>query len=262
MTFSIIGTGNIAWFFGNRLVTGRHHCTGVYARNKKAALALSEALLADHYGGVADMEDGEADVCILAVSDIAITKVAAQLSFKQTMLLHTAGAAGLDTITTAKDRAVLWPVYSILKNNPPDHRNIPCAWEASSEKAKRCVLAMGHAISDVLFEAKYEQRKWLHLSAVIGNNFINHLLAICEQLCTDNNLPFSVLMPIIEQTFDRIRHSSAQVLQTGPAIRHDDTTIEQQVKLLEKHPQWQKIYEAITNSIQDNNLQKQEKIAR
>ena len=23
MTFSIIGTGNIAWFFGNRLLTGR-----------------------------------------------------------------------------------------------------------------------------------------------------------------------------------------------------------------------------------------------
>ncbi len=259
MTFSIIGTGNIAWFFGNRLMTARHHCVGVYSRNKDAAHKLAEALLADKFGSIADIEDGEADICILAVSDTAINTVAAQLSFQQTMLLHSAGAVDLDSITTTKDYAVLWPVYSILKNNLPNHRNIPCAWEASSEKAKKCVLAMGHAISDVLFEAKYEQRKWLHLSAVISNNFINHLLAISEQICADNDLPFSVLLPIIEQTFDRVKNSSARQLQTGPAIRHDNNTVDKQIRLLQDHPQWQKVYKAITGSIQ-NNMEEQDEI--
>lgn len=251
MTFSIIGTGNIAWFFGNRIVTARHHCRGVYARNTDAAQQLAEALLSDKWGTIDDIEDGDADVCFLAVSDAAISEVAAQLSLKKTVLIHTAGAIGLDTTKAgAKERAVLWPVYSILRHNPPDHRNIPCAWEASSDKAQRYVLSLGHAITDILFEAKYEQRKWLHLSAVISNNFINHLLAICEQICNENQLPFSTIVPIIEQTFERIKQTSPQQLQTGPAVRHDTNTINNQLALLSQHAQWQKVYEAITESIQ------------
>jgi predicted short-subunit dehydrogenase-like oxidoreductase (DUF2520 family) len=251
MTFSIIGTGNIAYFFGNRLVTGRHHCTGVYARDNEAARKLAETLLSDTYGSIEDIADSEADVCFLAVSDTAITKIAAQLSFDHTVLAHTAGAVSIDDIEpAANDRAVLWPVYSILKNNPPDHRNIPCAWEASSDKASRYIQSIGHAITDVLFEAKYEQRKWLHLSAVISNNFINHLLAICEKICIENNLPFSVMEPIIEQTFERVKHASPGNLQTGPAIRHDSSTIGNQLALLNNHPEWQSIYKTITASIE------------
>jgi predicted short-subunit dehydrogenase-like oxidoreductase (DUF2520 family) len=252
MTFSIIGTGNIAWFFGNRIVTARHRCTGVYARDKEAAQKLSEALLSDKYGGISEIEDGDADICFLAVSDTAIAEVAEELSFKKTVLVHTAGALSLDSIkSAAKDRAVLWPIYSILRNTPPNHRNIPCAWEASTDKAQKYLLSIGHAITDMLFEAKYDQRKWLHLSAVISNNFTNHLMSVCEQVCTEHGLPFSTLTPIIEQTFERIRQSSPQNLQTGPAIRHDTNTINEQINLLSKHPRWQKIYEAITASIQN-----------
>ncbi len=251
MTYSIIGTGNIACFLGNRLVTGQHHCAGVYSRNPTAAAALAEALLADKSGTIEDVTDEDADICFLAVSDGAIKEVARQLTFDNTVLVHTAGAVAIESIAPAASHAaVLWPVYSILKNNLPDHRDIPCAWEASTDKARRYVLETGHAVTDVLFEAKYEQRKWLHLSAVISNNFINHLMAICEQVCTDNNLPFSTLMPIIEQTFERIKHTSPLHAQTGPAIRRDSTTIDRQMALLEKHPQWQKVYEAITASIQ------------
>ena len=254
MTFSIIGTGNIAWFLGQRLVSRRHHCAGVYSRNKVAAEELAQALIANKTGYITDMQDGDADICFLAVSDTAIEKVASQLSFKETMLVHTAGAVALETIKPAAgDCAVLWPVYSILKNSLPDHRNIPCAWEASTPKAERYIQSIGHAITDVLFEAKYEQRKWLHLSAVISNNFINHLMAICEQVCAENNLPFSTLVPIIEQTFDRIKHASPKTLQTGPAIRNDAMTINNQLALLSNHPHWQKVYEAITASIQTPN---------
>lgn len=251
MTFSIIGTGNIAWFFGNRLVAGRHRCVGVYARDVVKAQELSEALLSDKFGNISDINDDEADVCIMAVSDSAVGEIAKTISLDKTVLVHTAGAVDMDAIKlAATERAVFWPVYSILRSNFPDHRNIPCAWEASSEKAKRILLNMGHAITEELFEAKYDQRKWLHLSAVIGNNFINHLLGICEQICTENELPATALQPIINQTFERAKQTSPLLLQTGPAVRHDTATIDAQLALLQQHPQWQKVYEAITQSIQ------------
>ena len=141
MTFSIVGTGNIAWFLGTRLVTAGHDCVGIYSRNITAAQSLAEALLSKSYGAVTDIKDGVADVCFLAVSDTAITQAASLLSFKQTVLVHTAGAVALDEIKiAANDRAVFWPVYSILRHNLPVHRNIPCAWEASSKKAE-CIFS-------------------------------------------------------------------------------------------------------------------------
>jgi len=251
MNFSIIGTGNIAWFFGSRLVAGRHKCTGIYARNLDSAQTLAEALMCETYDDITEIRDGDADVCFLAVSDAAIVPIAAKLNFRKTILVHTAGAVDIESIkSAAKDRAVLWPVYSILKNNPPAHRNIPCAWEASTERAARILQGMAHAITDNMFEAKYEQRKWMHLAAVMSNNFITHLVAICEKICAEHGLPFSALMPIIDQTFARIKASPAQASQTGPAIRHDNNTISNQVALLKDHPQWQLVYEAITKSIQ------------
>ncbi len=251
MTYSIIGTGNIAWFLGNRLISGQHHCTGVYSRNTAAAETLAESLLCEKFGSIADISDEDADICFMAVSDSAIPVVSQQLNFANTVLIHTAGAVDIESIAmAAKHRAVLWPVYSIVKNNLPDHRNIPCAWEATPGKATSYVQETGHAITDMLFEAHYEQRKWLHLSAVMSNNFVNHLLGICEQICADNNLPFSLLMPIIEQTFDRIRHTSPMNSQTGPAARNDTVTIQNQLALLAQHPRWQNVYKAITDSIQ------------
>ncbi len=257
MTFNIIGTGNIAWFFGKRLMSGGHHCTGVFGRDTEAARALAEALLSDVYGDISEVKDRDADVCFLAVSDIAIGKVASQLSFKQTVLVHTAGSVSLDSILIAsKDSAVLWPAYSILKNNLPAHRNIPCAWEASSNKAERYVQSIGHAITDVMFEAKGEQRKWLHLAAVMSGNFMNHLMAICEKICAENQLPFSIMFPIIEQTFEKVKNSSPAQVQTGPAVRRDTTTIQDHLALLSNHRNWQKIYESVTDSIQTTHKMK------
>jgi len=252
MTYSIIGTGNIAWFLAKRLREAGHTCSGIYGRDKKAVELLAEEVLCVTYGAVTDIVDGGADVCFIAVADHAIPTVAAELSLKHTVLVHTAGSVSVQAIEhAAKDCAVLWPVYSILKADLPYHRNIPCAWEASSKKAERLVLSMGHAITDELFEAKSEQRKWLHLSAVISNNFINHLVTICEQICKENDLPFSTIYPIIEQTFDRIKHGSPYTLQTGPARRHDNNTIQDHLAILAQHPHRQRIYESITASIEN-----------
>lgn len=255
MTYCIVGTGNIAWFLATRLATAKHHCTGIYSRDVSKAKSFAEALLCQKYGGIDNIEDGEADVCFLAVSDSGIGDVARQLSFKHTVLVHTGGAVEIEAIKeAAADCAILWPVYSIHKANLPAHRNIPCAWEASGSKAKRIVAAMGHAITDELFEAKYDQRKWLHLAAVMSNNFITHLLAIGEKICAENNLPFATLLPIIQQTFGRITQHSPQTQQTGPAMRGDTATIQEQIAILADHPEWQKIYQAMTESIQKGRI--------
>jgi predicted short-subunit dehydrogenase-like oxidoreductase (DUF2520 family) len=109
---------------------------------------------------------------------------------------------------------------------------------------------MGHSITDNLFETDIDKRKWLHLSAVIGNNFINHLVAICEQICAEQSLPLDALQPIIAQTFKRLNGHKAEDLQTGPAVRGDRDIVEKQTELLQAHPAWQEIYKAMSSSIE------------
>jgi predicted short-subunit dehydrogenase-like oxidoreductase (DUF2520 family) len=251
MTFSIIGTGNIAWFLSKKIAAAGHQCKGVFGRNESAVNELADYLLAPLYGDLSKIEDGISDVCFLAVSDDAIAQIVPTLAFKQTILVHMAGSLPLNILeSAAKDYGLLWPVYSINKQNMPAMRNIPCAWEASSDRAKRFLLEMGHAITDDLFEATEEQRLWLHICAVMSNNFINHLLAINEKLCNEHNLSLAHLQPLIKQTFDKAKNASALSAQTGPAIRSDNSTISKHMNLLGQYPELANIYDVLTKSIQ------------
>lgn len=251
MTFSIAGTGNIAWFMGTRLVAAGHECVAVYSRSMERAQELGKALDGKDCRLLPDIKD-DADVVILAVTDSALRELSGLLKFGKATVIHTAGAVSIEVATNmAVNAGVLWPVYSINRANLPEHRNIPCAWEATSVPAKDRLLTVGNAVTDVLFEARHEQRKWLHLSAVVGNNFVNHLLTICEQLCAEHGLPLAALMPILEQTVERFKTTSPALVQTGPAIRRDEQTIQSQISMLSAHPEWQQVYLAITASIQE-----------
>jgi len=250
MLYSIVGTGNMAWFLAQKLTSAGHHCTGIWGRNAEAADILATDIRIRPYDSLSEIRDGDMDMCFLTLSDVAIETIAKKLSFEKTVLVHTAGSVPINVLTPhARDCAVLWPVYSILKNNLPRHRNVPCAWEGTTDKAKRYVQSIAHGLTDVLFEARGDQRRWLHLSAVIGNNFINHLMAVCEQICREQQLPFDIMQPIIKQTFERIADHHPHDLQTGPAKRGDTITIGNQTDLLKQHPDWQAVYKAITASI-------------
>ena len=65
MTFSIIGTGNMAWFLGTKLVSGEHNCIGIYSRNQVAAQVLADTLLAEKIGHPDEVADEEADICFM-----------------------------------------------------------------------------------------------------------------------------------------------------------------------------------------------------
>jgi hypothetical protein len=56
---------------------------------------------------------------------------------------------------------------------------------------------------------------------------------------------------LIQETSEKIKTLSPEKAQTGPAIRHDDKTIENHLELLEKKQQT--IYKLITQSIKNGN---------
>lgn len=258
MQFSIIGTGNMAWFLANKLTIAGHQCNYVYGRNPEQATLLANKINSKPTDRIRDIKD-ENDAVIIAVTDSSIAEIAPRIIADEAVIIHTSGFAGTDILREARHYGVLWPIYSIVKNNLPAHRNIPCAVEANDTHSKLIIRNLAHALSDVVFEANHQQRQWLHLAAVIGNNFTNHLMAIDEMICKEQGIDFAHLRPILQQTFDRVQGISPIELQTGPAARNDRQTMDAQVQLLAKHPEWKEIYTAVSDSIRRSSLLSAEK---
>ena len=251
MNFILIGSGNMAHFLAQRLSGGGHTCVGIYSRNRVTAEQLAVARQWPLLDALSEVHDG-ADACILAVPDAEVVTLAAQLSFRTTTLVHTSGSVSIQALNTAEHAAVLWPVYSIIKDSLPAAQDFPCVWEATTLPAQKVVTQLAQSISTTVVEINSLQRPWLHLAAVMGNNFINHLMALCSQVCKDHHIPYSLLQPILQQTFEQQKMADPYLLQTGPALRHDTNTIQRHLTMLAPQPAVQAVYEALTQSIQGN----------
>jgi predicted short-subunit dehydrogenase-like oxidoreductase (DUF2520 family) len=110
---------------------------------------------------------------------------------------------------------------------------------------------VANSISDSVYEINSGQRKALHVAAVFVNNFTNNLYKIGNDICTENNIPFEILLPLIKETAEKITRLSPLEAQTGPAIRNDEKTIYSHLEFLTNENQ-KKIYKILTQSIQHN----------
>ena len=75
-------------------------------------------------------------------------------------------------------------------------------------------------------------------------------LTLCASYCKKEGIDFKQLLPLINETTHRLQEVSPAQAQTGPAIRHDAATINKHLELLKNHPQLQKIYQLLSESIE------------
>jgi len=248
----IIGSGNVAQHliaaFQNSKNTGDEiELAQVFSRKANTlANVLDASLITTDIANLL-----EADLYIIAVSDDAIGNVAAQLAFKNRLVVHTSGSVGLDVLDDNNRRGVFYPLQTFTKNKPVDFKTIPICLESENSTDFRLLEKVAKVISDKVFAINSEQRKALHVAAVFVNNFTNHLYTIGNEICQENQVPFDILKPLILETAQKIMTISPKDAQTGPAKRNDLKTIEaHQLFLSDKNQST--IYKIITQSIQDN----------
>jgi predicted short-subunit dehydrogenase-like oxidoreductase (DUF2520 family) len=248
----IIGSGNVAQHliaaFQNSENTGdKIELVQVFSRKASALANVLDANLITT--NLADLL--EADLYIIAVSDDAISAVAAQLAFKNRLVVHTSGSVGLDVLDDNNRRGVFYPLQTFTKNKAVDFKIIPICLESENSTDFRLLEKVAKVISDKVFAINSEQRKALHVAAVFVNNFTNHLYSIGNEICQENQVPFDILKPLILETAQKIITIMPQDAQTGPAKRNDLKTIEAHQLFLSNENQ-STIYKIITQSIQDH----------
>lgn len=245
----IIGSGNIAWHFGTALQKTDSEIVHIAGRNEERVAQLARELNCSSYSGIQDVLP-KADLYLIAVHDDFIRDVAAIVYQPERFLVHTSGSVASDCLKfDGNSYGTLYPVQTFTKHIPVDFRTAPVCITASDENAEKKLQMLAQSLSEHVLVITDGQRIALHLCAVMVNNFTNHIFDIAAQLMNENELPFELLLPLITETVNKIKTTSPDQSQTGPAIRGDHQTLKKHMKMLEKYPEWQRLYTEISNSI-------------
>lgn len=245
---SIIGSGNVAQHLIQAFqLDNSIEIVQVFARTKKNLEHLldSDRITSDY------SQLQVADIYIIAVSDDAIAEVSAALPFNNQLVVHTSGTVALTSIAITNRRGVFYPLQTFSKDKAVNFKTIPICLEAENEKDLKTLSSIASSVSDAIYEINSDQRKALHVAAVFVNNFVNHLYQMGNEICEENQIPFNILKPLIQETANKIESLSPKEAQTGPAKRNDLKTIIAHEQFLTDEKQ-ATIYKLLTQSIQNN----------
>ncbi|MBP6758743.1 MAG: DUF2520 domain-containing protein [Flavobacterium sp.] len=244
----LIGSGNVAQHLIQAFAkSNKIDIVQVFSR-KKETLAH---LLDSHKITTTFNDLAEADLYIIAVSDDAIAAVSSQLPFVNRLVVHTSGSVSIDALDKKNRNGIFYPLQTFSKKAEIDFSQIPICLESETESDFELLKEVAETVSRNTYKINSEQRKALHVAAVFVNNFTNHLYQIGNEICNDNNLPFEILKPLIQETANKVMTLSPKDAQTGPAIRNDQQTIAGHLAFLKDENQ-KKIYQLLTQSIQNN----------
>jgi predicted short-subunit dehydrogenase-like oxidoreductase (DUF2520 family) len=244
----IIGTGNVATILGKRFLAADHEIVQVCGRNPLHAEELADMLSAT-FSTDLKQPDLSADMYVLAVTDTAIASVASALRLDKKLVVHTAGAVSKDVLSDcSKNYGVLYPLQS-LRSELNDLPDIPFVVDGNTEDDLALITEFANSISNQVQQAGDEQRLKMHVAAVMVSNFTNHLYALAKAYCMQEKVDFSMLLPLITAVAERLYEFEPAAVQTGPALRNDEATIQKHLGLLQHHPSLKVMYTLFTESI-------------
>lgn len=244
-SIDIIGSGNVATQLAMALHQQGIVIEHIYVRNLERASLLAKTVNADL--GELNHIPEYGPLMIMAVSDDAIPSVSIQLPLKR-KVAHTSGAVALNELQQ-KTRAVFYPLQTFSKTKRADWSKLPILIESNDKTFASELESLARMLTSNVQQLNSEQRKKLHVAAVMVNNFSNHLYFLAEQLMKSSNMELELLKPLIAETAAKLESMSAYAAQTGPAKRKDVHTINEHLSMLSEHAEIQEIYALLTESI-------------
>ena len=248
MNIVLIGTGNVAVVLSRLLVSAGHSIVEVIGRDtlRHQIFHFTGGEFKTNYSTISP----DADLYLIAVSDNAIADVANKLPATKALVVHTSGATSKEVLNRFENYGVLYPLQS-LRKEMKEVPSIPFFVDANTDENCNQLFGLAHSTGNTVNMANDKQRLLYHLAAVLSSNFTNHLYSVTEAFCKKENLDFKNLLPLINETVQRLQFFSPSQMQTGPAIRNDSSTIERHLAVLQSFPDLQNLYQIMTGSIQN-----------
>ena len=245
----IIGAGNVGTHMALALHNEGVKIIQIASRSMKNAVELASKMQCSFTTDL-DQIRKDADIYFVCVSDDAVQQVIRQLDLGEKLIIHTSGSVDIDVFyDNAQNYGVMYPMQTFSKFKEINYAEIPVFIEANSNENEIVLYNFIKKISPKVTVANSQQRRILHLCAVIASNFTNHMCTLAEMLLKENQLSFDTFKPLMRETLDKIMKYSPYESQTGPAVRHDEQIVNKHIEVLDAFPQIQEVYKTLSNSI-------------
>jgi len=251
---AILGSGNVAYQLTRFLNKVGSPPKYIIPRSRKKGLSITDAVSPKTVviEGL-DLKYYDFSFLILCIPDNKIIEVLHEITLPDNCLIvHTSGSIPQDVFKAYfNSYFVMYPFQTFTKNRDIDLSNIPLFIEASDAQSYNRVENLGSIISQNIKSLDSKKRAELHLGGVITNNFTNHLIAEAFKYIQQAGLDRKDLMPLLQETLQKIESLGPEAAQTGPAIRGDDEVIAKHIQMLEKNQSLKKLYSLFSGIIKD-----------
>lgn len=242
---AVIGSGNVA----THLATAVEGVVQICSPNLANAAALAEKVGCDATNSTSGLAD--ADIYIVAVNDDAIAAVLESVPARcrKALWMHTSGSVGksvFDGLGYGR-YGVFYPLQTFSKSVDLDMNRVPFFIEGSDERTADEIRQLALSVSTAVYIADSHLRQQMHVAAVFACNFSNYMYTLADDVLQRNNLPFSVMKPLLEETLRKACSNGPERSQTGPAARGDRKIIANHEAMLDGERL--DIYETVSNAI-------------
>lgn len=249
MKIVLLGSGNVATHLAKALKSKGEEIVQVYSQNLDNATLLAQSIATEAIGDLNEIKQN-ADLYIISVKDDAIESVAKSLKNVTGLVVHTSGTTDINILSSQVAKAgVFYPLQTFSKSKEVSFENIPLCIEANDESQLTILNNLAAKISREVYKLNGEKRKVLHLAAVFACNFPNHLYALANKILSQNDLNFEIIRPLIAETADKVMSNLPENVQTGPAVRVDESTLNKHLSMLTDMAELQNIYQTLSDSI-------------
>lgn len=245
----IIGSGNVATQFAKAFTKKGIQIAQVFSPNLTHAKKLASTANCPFTSNVKEILKGNY-IYLICIKDEAIESFSKKIKIKEGILLHTSGSIAMDVLkSSTKNHGVFYPLQSISASRKISFKYVPVCIEASNKETLLTIEALAKCISKNIHVITSNERKKLHLAAVIVNNFTNHLYHLAFDYLQKEKIAPELLYMLMGETTTKAIELNPYIAQTGPAKRNDSKTIKAHQQLLKKNPDLQKIYTLLSESI-------------
>lgn len=252
LKITVIGSGNVGFHLTQRLYNCGHQICQVFSRTPTKSAHLAKLVEASGISSLKDISL-EADLYILAIKDDSLKAITEEISFlgkHNKLIAHTSGSVSSELFENHfSNYGIFYPLQTFSTTKKVDFEQLPFCIYGNNPSTQDTLFQLAQSICPNVYPINDEQRSILHVTAVIVNNFSNYLYGIAHDICSDQNVPFDILKPLIYETVRKIDVSTPQDVQTGPAVRGDLDTIAKHIDFLKKYPDHQALYKLISSGI-------------
>lgn len=192
----------------------------------------------------------QANVYIYAVKDEALASVVEQVKGREKSLhLHTSGTMPITLFGSDKPHAgIFYPFQTFSKARViEDFSTVPVFFEARGIDDISAVYSLALTITSHVYEATQHDRERLHVAGVYACNFTNLMYNMAAELLQHTHIPFSALLPLIDETAAKMHSLPPRDAQTGPARRGDVNVMAHHLELLDDEKR--KLYSILSDAI-------------